>query len=478
MSEQPLDSVSGLSQPHHADTEVIDLGGAAVVPGLIDAHTHLLDYGTEAVRSADLTGCRSIREVQDTLRRFRAENPGAPWLLGRRFDQELFEERRWITRADLDEVSSEVPIMVSRLCLHAVVVNSAALRIIGKNLGSEQMETGILVEDACSLAWNRIPPPAAEERIRAAEWALNEARRVGLTGVHCIVDSMQDLEALRELGRRGALPVRVTALCQFSMMDSLAGGSLRQGSGTGFLKIGPLKIYADGAMGPRTAAMKEPFADDPGNSGILFHNEQELAEMLRAAQSAGFQCAVHAIGDLAVECAVKAIQLAAAGRPGNPFRHRIEHASQLSEGLVEEMARAKVVACVQPQFVLTDFWTRERVGPERYRWSYPFNSMLAAGITLAMGSDCPVERLDPVELLDRAVSREPHSLAERLSVEETIRAYSYGSAFAAFDEARLGALEPGKLADFTVFETDPMVLSPEELGGLRVAGAAVGGELK
>jgi predicted amidohydrolase YtcJ len=464
-----------LSKQAGPETEVVDLGGRTVVPGLIDSHAHLIEYGISSTRSADLSGCASIREVQDRLRAFRKANPHPEWLLGTRFDQELFAERRWITRRDLDEASAEIPIMISRLCLHAVVLNSAALKLIRGKISSEQADSGILTEDATGLAWEQIPQPTPEEHLKAAQWALAEAKRAGLCGVHCMIDSLDDLDILRGLDERGLLPVRIRALSHVSMMDDLVQRGCPFGSGSEFLRIGGVKVFMDGSMGARTAAMREPFSDDPGNRGELFRNERDLAEILRHAQEQGFQAAIHAIGDVAVECALKGIELAAGTTPGNPWRHRVEHATQMSEDLIGKMARLGVIACVQPQFIITDFWTPERVGPERYKWSFPFKSMLSAGIVLAMGSDCPVERLDPFELVHRAVNREPLSLAERMSVEEVLRGYSRGSAFAGFDEAHVGSLEVGKFADFTVSDGDPFAVKPEEIGSLRVSGTVVGG---
>ena len=460
-------------------TQRIDLGGRTVVPGLIDSHNHLLHYGIEATRSADLTGCASIAEMLDRLRRFRLAHPELGWLLGRRFDQELCAEGRWPTRKDLDTISDEIPIMVSRVCLHALVANSAALALVKGDIGSDSRETGLLTENESGLVWEQIPSPSEAELEEAALWAMRDARRAGLTGVHCIVSDSHEFEALRRLHARGPLPVRITVHCPCGMMGKLVSEGLRTGSGDHLLRIGALKVFMDGSMGARTAALKEPYADEPGNSGALFRNERDLAELLREMQPPGFQASIHAIGDLAVECALKGIEAAMdAGNEGNRLRHRIEHASQMSPLLVEEMARLNVVACVQPQFIITDFWTRRRVGPERYRWSYPFKTMLDAGIALAMGSDCPVERLDAVELIDRAVNREPHSLPERLSVEETLRAYSLGSAYAGFDEAARGSLEIGKLGDFTVFAQDLFEVEPSEIGSVRVEATAVGGRFE
>ncbi|MDH7600901.1 MAG: amidohydrolase [Armatimonadota bacterium] len=461
-----------------SETRRIDLGGRTVIPGLIDAHNHLIHYGIEATRSVDLTGCTSIAEVQDRLRKFRREHPHEAWLLGHRFDQELFAEGRWPTKDDLDEVSEEVPIMISRVCLHAVVVNSAALALAQEHLGQEQLKTGILVEDSADLIWRQIPDPTPEQISEAALWAMHQARRAGLTGVHCMVTSREELEALLTLRAGGQLPIRLTVCCPYSMADYLEEQSLKPRSGDDLFRIGPLKIFMDGSMGARTAALKEPYADDPDNTGVLFRSDTELADILREIQSRGFQAAIHAIGDLAVETALRGIAKAAAfGNDGNYLRHRIEHASVLAPDLINEMARLAVVAVVQPQFVITDFWTRERVGEERYRWCYPFKTMLATGVALAMGSDCPVERLDAVELIHRAVNREPFSAAECLTAEETVRAYSLGSAYAGHSERFAGSLEVGKYADFTVISQDIFAVEPEAISETQVQATVVGGEM-
>ncbi len=459
--------------------EWTDLGGRTVVPGLIDSHNHLIHFGISATRYADLSGCRSISELLDRLRRFREANPTSTWIIGERFDQELLAEGRWPTRHDLDNVSPDVPIVILRLCLHALVANSAALEPVKGRLSSEQLETGLLKEDATELIWSQIPDPSHDELVSAALWAMREARHAGLTGVHVMINSREEYDALQFLRDQGQLPVRVYAVCPMDMLDYLRKRGFRTGSGDEWLRIGGLKLFADGAMGARTAAMRQPFADDPNNKGVLFRNEHDIASALKEMQTCGFQACIHAIGDLAIECALEGIREAQdAGNQGNIFRHRIEHASQMAADLIEKMRRLKVVACVQPQFVVTDFWTHERVGPERYQWSYPFKTMLDAGIVIAMGSDCPVERLSPVELLDRAVNREPRSLQERLTVEETLHAYTWGSAFAGFFEDRVGSIEPGKCADFTVLLDDVFALPPSQLTNVRVEQAIVGGCLE
>jgi hypothetical protein len=243
------------------------------------------------------------------------------------------------------------------------------------------------------------------------------------------------------------------------------------------LRIGSVKIFADGSMGARTAALAEDFADDPGNRGILMHSDEEMAEMVRKVHLASWQAAIHAIGDRAVEQAVGAIEavLAETGESNLVRRHRIEHASILSQELVERMARLHIVVVVQPQFIITDFWTIERVGPERYRWAYPFRTMMEAGIPMALGSDCPVERLDPFELISRAVVRDSYSAEERLSAEEVIRLYALGGAYAAFEEAERGSIAPGKLADMAVLDCDIFSIPADEIAGCKAELVLVNG---
>ncbi|MGQ9456564.1 MAG: amidohydrolase [Armatimonadota bacterium] len=472
-----LGSESDIAHLIGPETNRIDLTGDTVVPGLIDAHNHLIHYGVELIRSADLSGSRSIAEMLDRLRSFRDKHSDNTWLLGHRFDQELFAEGRWPTRNDLDTISKEIPIVISRVCLHAIVANSAALELVKGQISSEQLATGILIEDSADLMWQQIPNPSPSELKQAIQLAMKEARCKGLTGIHCMITSKDELDLLLSLGKED-LPVRITICCPYTMSDYLIEQGLTTGSGSETLRIGPLKIFMDGSLGARTAALKAPYTDDPQSMGILFRNAEELTELLRDLQPKGFQVAIHAIGDLAVECAVKGIEGALPlGNYTNHLRHRIEHASVLSEDLIRNMARLKIIAVVQPQFIITDFWTRERVGPERYRWCYPFRSLLNGGVILAMGSDCPVERLDAIELIHRAVTREPHSTGERLSAEQTITAYSYGSAYAGHQETCNGTLEFGKLADFTVLSQDIFAVEPEAISETQIKCTTVGGSL-
>lgn len=457
-------------------TEEIDLAGQPVIPGCFDTHNHLIMHGSACTRSADLTDCRSIAELQQRLRDHWAKNPNTKAIVGERFDHEIFAEGRWVTRQDLDEISTEVPIVVARLCYHAVVANTAALASAKDRLNGEQWETGKLTEDDVDIAWSQVPDCTPEELEKAALYAFNEARSVGLTSVNTQIDTMEELELLRRLRDEGRLPVRVRFQWPYHLMDKLVEQGLKTTSGDDFLRVGAIKIFMDGSMGARTCAMYEEFTDEPGNCGILLRSDDDLAEMLVQIQKHGNQAAIHTIGDLAIGQAISGIEKAMPeGNAGNVCRHRLEHVAQMSPQILADMTRLNVMASVQPQFIITDFWTIQRVGPERYKYVYPFKSMLDKGIKFGMGSDCPVERLNAMELLHRAVNRDEMSQNECLTVEETLRAYTSGSAYICFEEDDKGALEVGKLADFVVMSKDPFTIDKSELGSIKPLQAFVGG---
>ncbi|MDH7482879.1 MAG: amidohydrolase [Armatimonadota bacterium] len=460
------------------NTEQIDLEGRTVIPGLIDSHVHLLYYGRNKLLRADLNGCKSIKEIIQRLQAHDEKRRGE-WILGWGFDQEILAERRFPTRHDLDQFNK--PVLISRLCGHACVVNSKAIELVGpEKIPDSARDTGLLTEDDMNPVWEAMPQPTFKEMVEAAEFAAAKALATGLTSVHCLVSSQTELDAVRHINRQSQLPIRFYVQPGYEMLDSLLAEGLKTGDGDEMLRMGAIKIFADGSMGARTAALKEDFADDPGNNGILLHSDEELTDMVRKVHNSGWQVAIHAIGDRAVEQAVNAIEtvLIETGEDNRTRRHRIEHASLLNEDLVFRMADLHILASVQPQFIITDFWTINRVGRERYRWAYPFRTMLEAGIPLSLGSDCPVENLDVFELICRAVTRDEHSQSERLTVEETIALYSLGGAYAMFQEANLGSIEVGKLADFIVLNQDIFSIPESEIPNCKVETVFVGGKRK
>ncbi len=473
-----LGSIDEVRSAAGSNAQEIDLGGKTVVPGFIDTHCHLMTHGVSQTQMADLSDSQSISEIQDRLRRHLQKNPNLRWVNGERFDQELFAEGRWITRQDLDEVSKDLPVFVVRLCRHALVANTAALLPVRDKLTDEQWETGKLTEDDTDLIWSQVPPYTDAELERALLYGLDDARATGLTTVHCQLNNMQHLGVLRKLHSEGRLPVRVRLQWPVERMEEIVSEGLKTGSGDDHLRIGSIKIFMDGSLGARTAAMCEEYSDDPGNTGDLFRDAEDLAEILVSIQRNDCQAAIHAIGDRAIVHTLRAIEIAMPeNNANNRLRHRIEHIAQLSPQIIADVVRLNVIASIQPQFVITDFWSEKRVGPERYKYMYPFKTMLNAGAKIGIGSDCPVERLDTIETIHRAVNREPKSLSERLTVDETLRGYTYGSAYAGFEENDKGSLEVGKLADFVALSDDPYSVEPETLEQIKVLETIVGGKM-
>ncbi|MBI3909559.1 MAG: amidohydrolase [Armatimonadetes bacterium] len=469
------------------DAERIDLRTRTLLPGLVDSHCHLVSYGLAWLAEADLAGARSLAEVQARLRAHATATGIRPgdgrWLLGRGFDQDAFAERRWPTRADLDAVSTEIPIRITRICGHALVVNTPALnaavpdaslsRVGEGTSGPDSLIRGIFTENAMAPVCRAIPPPTDEIYLQAARHATRAAAAAGFTGVHCLVASEQESRALQRLAEAGDLPVRVRLQLASDMLPALRSLGLATGFGDDRLRIGAIKLFADGSLGARTAALHEPYADDPGNRGTLHFTQEELDARVQAVADAGCQVAVHAIGDRALDAVLTAFERCR----GLPPRPRVEHASFCPPPLLERMARLNVVAAVQPQFVASDWWTPERLGPQRARWVYPFRTMLQQGIPLAGGTDCPVERLNALQALGRAVHRDGRLSEERLTLDEAVAIFTEGAAYAAGEEAEAGRLAPGCRADFVVLEADPRAVPAAEIERIPVAMTVVGGEI-
>jgi predicted amidohydrolase YtcJ len=456
-------------------TRRIDLAGRTVTPGFIDSHLHLFWYGRQLLRDADLVGSRDIDDVLDRLSRIAATHDDG-WIQGHGFDQDKLRERRFPTRADLDRVSATRPILISRICGHATVVNSAALALVTADERSGgDAESGLYTEGDSSPFYRRIPPLDETEMEEAVLAAARVALRTGITSVQTMLDAPEQMIAYSRLRRAGKLPIRVTGMPPHSAIDALHAHGVNSTFGDDSLRFGALKLFSDGSLGAQTAWLAEPYTDKLDTRGTRIYDPEELKSKARAAHEKGFQLAIHAIGDQALRETLDAIEFALAGADNAVHHHRVEHASLAAPDCLERMARLKIVAAVQPQFVTSDTWTPDRVGPARTPWVYPFRSMLRAGVPIALGSDCPVERLDAFQCLASAVGRHAWSPEDTLSADEAIRAYCLGSAYAGHAEDRVGSLEAGKLADFDVLSDDPMRLDASRIARLRAECVFVGG---
>ena len=460
-------------------TKRVDLGGKTVVPGFCDSHLHFAAFGLGLASTIDLTSARNVDELLGMLTVHKAQTP-FEWILGRGFDQSKLRENRFPTREELDRVSHTRPILITRICGHAAVANTAAIALLSEaERGAGDGETGLYTEGDIAPFRRRMPQTTPAEMEAAVLRASEVALKTGITSIGTLIDTVDQIGTYQRLQRKGQLPLRVTMMPPYSAVSALHEHGIATGFGSEWLKFGGAKFFSDGSLGARTALMAQPYADDPenpNNLGIRIYEPHDLKTKAADAQEKGFQLVIHAIGDQANRETLDAIEHALGPNGDNTYhRHRIEHTSVLPPDLIRRIAERKILAVVQPQFVQSDIWTGERVGTERARGAYPFRTMREAGIPLALSSDCPVEKLDAFACLDAAVNRAPWSPDECLTVEEALHDYTVGSAYALHAEKETGTLEVGKLADFVVLSENP-IGNARGLRGIKAEQVFVGGE--
>ncbi|MFB6132250.1 MAG: amidohydrolase [Halanaeroarchaeum sp.] len=435
------------------ETDVVDLGGRTVLPGFVDAHTHMLQLGRTEVH-ADLAGAESLDEALDRLQAEGAGgDAGGEWILGFGWDETDWPDGEGPpTRTDLDAVSTERPVAASRVDLHSVALNSVAFDRLGSDFPQTDVRTeageptGLLVESAAEVVREAVAPDREQTR-EAIEAAIDYAHERGVTGVHDMVRHPPVSRVYRDLDATGDLDLRVRINTMADRLDEVDALGLRPNHGSDFVRVGAIKIFVDGSIGSRTAKVSEPFADAPEETGTWVQSPAELRNLVGRIDGDGHQLAAHAIGDEAVEAAIDALD-----RPAS--RHRIEHLELVDESAVDRLASVGAVASVQPNF---HRWAREgglyarRLGDDRRLRSNPLRWLVDAGVPVAFGSDGMP--MDPLYGIEQAVTA-PGSV-QRLSVTEAVRAYTQGSAYAGFDEDRLGTIERGKLADFVVLSASP-----------------------
>lgn len=470
------------------NTKIIDLKGKTVTPGFIDTHVHIRGFG-RSLTTIDLRGINSIKKIQQKLKEQVQKTPKDKWIFGHGWDQERFKERRYPTKRDLDESSPNNPVILRRVCGHICVVNSKTLELanitketrsplggkIDKNPQTGE-PTGILRENAMDLIQKIIPEPDEKELMGACVLACQKAVEAGLTSVHWIIDSPTEINVIQKLRAQNKLPLRVYILIPVEFLDYLVRLGLQTGFGDNMVKIGCIKILADGSLGARTAALKEPYSDHPKTKGMMLYALEELSMLMIKAHKAGFQLAIHAIGDHTVEVVLNALEEALSRVPRKNHRHRIEHASVLNKKTIQHMKKLNLIASVQPHFVVSDFWVVDRVGPERARWVYPFKVLIKEGVTVAGGSDCPVEPINPLLGIQAAVTRETFP-EERITVDDALRIYTINAAYASFEDDIKGSIEVGKLADLVVLSKNPLTVELDKIRDIAVKMTIVGGKV-
>lgn len=469
----------------HPTAVRVDLAGKVAIPGPVDAHCHLVSYGLQSTREADLRGATSLAEIRRRLVEHREalklRPGGGRWLLGRGFEQDRLSEGRWPTRADLDAIAADLPVRITRVCGHALVANTAALTLAGLNPAHrlEGFPEGVLTENAMAPVYRAIPEPTAEEWRLAALHGCREAARNGFVGVHSLMANGREMRALADLHSEGSLPVRVQMQPPFALLKAVTEAGLRTGFGSDTLTVGAIKLFSDGSLGARTAALESPYSDDPSTTGELIYPPEELARRVQEVYEAGFQVCIHAIGDRAMEVTLDAIGMAELKRSERgilrDYPPRIEHASLVTPAIIQRMEQLGAGAVIQPQFAWSDYWAPERLGPERVKGCYAFRTLWEAGIPLAGSTDCPVEIMNAMAAIGAAVHRPDWSPQEALPLETVLRIFSEGSY--EMQGKRNGRFKEGDWADFAVLAEDPRSVPAPAVRDIPIMLTVVGGEV-
>ena len=470
--------------------------GRTLIPGLIDAHGHVMGLGFQAIQ-LDLTGTPSLADLQTKLAAYAAANPNPLWIVGRGWNQELWVDKRFPTAADLDRAVPNRPVFLTRIDGHAAVVNTAALTRAGvtaktatptggkieKNAAGAP--TGLLIDAAASLVEDKIPAAQPRERDRALQAAQEIMLSYGLTSVADMGTSVEDWLVMRRNGDANRLRVRIISYsASVEPMIVIASGQPTPWLYRDRLRMAGVKLYADGALGSRGAWLKAPYTDASGTRGLQFLDDAKLRNLMSRAAMDGFQVAVHAIGDAANAQVLGGIEELAQTYTGDR-RWRIEHAQIVDVADLPRFGRSGIIASMQPVHQTSDRAMAEaRLGPARLGGAYAWRSMTATGARLAFGSDFPVESPNPFHGLAVAVSREDAQgqppggwrPEERVSFTTALAGFTRDAAYAGFAEDRLGTLEPGKHADFLLIDRDIFAITPAQMRDTKVLETWVGGQ--
>ena len=482
-------------------TRLVDAGGKTVLPGFNDAHVHFL-MGGFSLASVDLRDAASPEEMARRLGEFAGKLPKGRWILGGDWDHERWPGAPLPTKEMIDGATPEHPVFVNRLDGHMALANSVALKLAGVTKETKDPPGGLIVRDpktgeptgilkdaAEDLVDRAVPARTFEEKLVAARAATQHAAELGVTSV-TDVSAGDDVGLYQYLLERGELKTRIYAVRSIVSWEPLAQTGIRAAFGSDRLRIGGLKGFADGSLGSTTALFFEPYSDAPGTRGLLFDQMLPEGIMLKRVMDAdrhGLQVMIHAIGDEANWRILEIYRQVVEKNGPRDRRFRIEHAQHLRPGDIARFGRQGVVASMQPYHAADDGrWCDKRIGPERSKGTYAFRSLLDSGAVLAFGSDWTVAPLDPLTGLKAAVTRQtldgkhPNGWVpeQKLTLDQALRAYTVGSAYAEFADKVKGTLSPGKLADLVMLDRDLYKLDPAEIDQAKVALTVMDGQVE
>ncbi|MEE8341899.1 MAG: amidohydrolase [Candidatus Neomarinimicrobiota bacterium] len=482
-------------------TKVIELNGELVLPGLIDSHGHLTGFG-KSLENVDLVGTNSFQEVLDLVKERVKTVESGKWIRGRGWDQNDWEIKEFPHHQALSRISPNNPVLLSRIDGHTILVNQKAMKIVGINRfssdpdggkiqkDSNELPTGIFIDNAKKLITDHIPKYSTEKIRGIIQNAANRCVELGLTGMHDAGISPSRFDDYKFLTDMHKMPLRINAMLSDTVISDL--NSFLQkykidSYGNDFLRVKSIKLYADGALGSRGAALLEPYSDDPENSGLIVTDNSHLLEVCKAALESEFQVCTHAIGDKAIRTILDVYEEALQENPKKDHRFRIEHSQIINLNDISRYKELGIISAMQPQQAVSDMpWTEDRIGSERVKGAYAFRSFLDEGVIIPCGSDFPVEIPNPLIGIHNAVTRQDKNAypeggwlpEQRMTVEEAIKGYTIWAAYAAFQEDILGSIEVSKLADFTILDRDILAIEPSEILKTKPIYTIVGGEIR
>lgn len=496
-----LGSLEEATTKRNTYDQVIDLEGKLMLPGFNDSHLHLLNYGY-AMENIDLSTLPSINDMVNYCRDSLTTSPVDPnnWLISRGWNQDTVSEKRFPTRRDLDKISTEIPILFTRVCGHIGICNSKAISLLNHTIletvnSNIDEETGTFQEDALFILLSSIPTPDLKNIKRMIRNSCRNLIANGITSVQSDdlkalpdQDYKKVIKAYKELREEGNLPVRVYEQCLFINQDefqTFVNDGFRTGQGDDFFKIGPLKLLLDGSLGARTALLREDYNDLPGTVGVGCFKQNELNSFVEFAQKMGFQIAAHAIGDKAMDMILDSIENVKPTQVRDDDRHGIVHCQITDMDIIERMKANNVLGYIQPIFLDTDLHIVEKRVGKRCLETYAFKTMVDQGVKLCMSTDAPIVDINPFENIYSAVVRKdlkdmpntPFMPHERLTVTEALKSYTINSAYASFEEKIKGTLEIGKMADMVVLDRDIFTIDEKDIKNIGVEMTIVDGFL-
>ena len=478
-------------------TQVLDLKGRTVIPGMTDAHAHVTGLGA-ALRNVDLVGTASYDEVVARVVARAKTTPKGEWIIGRGWDQNDWGDTRWPTLEKLTQAVPDHPVLLERVDGHAALVNALAMQKAGITKATKDpsggeiirdaqgVPSGVLVDNAQGLVDRVIPAPTRAQVKENIKAAIAEMHRWGLTGVHDAGASAQVLELYEELGREGALNIRLYAMISdhAPTIEAWFKRGPQSGLYDGTLWVRSVKLYQDGALGSRGAALLEPYSDMPGTTGLLVSAPAHIQEVATRALAAGFQVNTHAIGDRGNRLVLDAFEAALKARPTADHRFRVEHAQILHSDDIPRFAALGVIPSMQASHQTSDmYWAGTRLGETRLRGAYAWRSLLESGVVIPNGSDFPVEHVNPLISFKASVSRQDAKgwpaggwfPEQKMTRDEALKSMTLWAAYAGFQEQELGSLTPGKRGDFVVLDQDIMRVPDAMLPQTTVLSTWVGG---